>query len=128
MDKRKHFINELRKLYDIAIYELPLCYEENKDFIDNFKQIFDCADDRSITLCSVVTELVCPENAHSLKKQLCENLEIKELPSCSEEESYNAKVMILTAMYYDPGLFAYALNWTYFLERDTNKSISNWSI
>ena len=126
MDKRKHFINELRKLYDIAIYELPLCYEENKDFIDNFKQIFDCADDRSITLCSVVTELVCPEKAHFLKKQLCENLEIKELPSCSEEESYNAKVMILTAMYYDPYLFAYALNWTYFLECDTNKSLSNW--
>ena len=125
MDKRKHFINELRKLYDIAIYELPLCYEENKDFIDNFKQIFDCADDRSITLCSVVTELVCPEKAHFLKKQLCENLEIKELPSCSEEESYNAKVMILTAMYYDPYLFAYALNWTYFLECDTIQSISN---
>lgn len=124
MDKRKHFINELRKLYDIAIYELPLCYEENKDFIDNFKQTFDCADDRSITLCSVVTELVCPEKAHFLKKQLCENLEIKELPSCSEEESYNAKVMILTAMYYDPYLFAYALNWTYFLECDT-KPVSN---
>jgi hypothetical protein len=125
MDKRLDFINELLKFHNIGIYRLSLCYEENKDFIDNFKQIFDCADDRSITLCSVVTELVCPENAHSLKKQLCENLEIKELPSCSEEEAYNAKVMILTAMYYDPYLFAYALNWTYFLECGIHP-IVNW--
>jgi len=125
VDKRLWFINEVRKAHNIGIYRLALCYENNRGFIDNFKQIFECADGRSITLCSVVTELVCPEKADSLKKQLCENLEIKELPPCSEEESYNAKVMILTAMYYDPYLFAYALNWTYFLECDSIHPIVN---
>lgn len=125
MNKRLSFINELRKKYDIGLFQLSQCYEKNKESIDNAKKIFECKDDYEINLVLTVPELICPDIAGELQTQILRNMCISPEGENTEKELYNLRLWLITAMYFNPDFFVYLFNCCYFLENDVANAKQN---
>ena len=124
MNKQLLFINTLMKKYNIDFNTLQECYEENKDTIEQLKAIYDCNTEHDIFLCSLVPELICPENSDILKKQLYKNLNRESELSFSKQEIDKARVLLITGMYYNTPFYVYSFNWCYFLNNDIIQDIN----